>query len=59
MKSQAKLDLFLEMLRLAHFWAVTELHERLQEFIVNAPDFINLYWVKDSKSPIPPLSDAG
>ena len=58
-ESRAKLDLALEMLKLARFWAITELHERLQEFIVNAPNFINPYWVKDSKSSIPPFSDAG
>ncbi len=49
-ESKGKLELALEMLKLAHFWVVTELHERLQEFIVNAPDFINPYWVKQSKS---------
>ena len=49
-ESKAKLDLTLEMLSLAHFWAVAGLHERLQEFIINAPDFINPYWVKDSES---------
>lgn len=49
-ESKAKLDLTLEMLSLAHFWVVTGLHERLQEFIINAPDFINPYWVKDSES---------
>lgn len=47
---KAKLDLALEMLSLSHFWEITELHERLQESIINAPDdFINPYWFKDSK----------
>ena len=49
-EKKTKLDLALEMLSLSHFWAVTELHERLQEFITNAPDFINPYWYKNSKS---------
>lgn len=49
-EKKTKLDLALEMLSLCHYWAVTELHERLQEFIINAPDFINPYWYKNSKS---------
>ena len=49
-EKRAKLDLALEMLSLSHYWEVTELHGRLQEFIVNAPDdFINPYWAQDSK----------
>lgn len=47
-EKSGKLELALEMLKLAHFWAVTELHERLQEFIINTPGFINPYWVKQS-----------
>jgi hypothetical protein len=50
-EKRGKLELALEMLTLAHFWAVTELHERLQEFIINATDFINPYWVQQSRSP--------
>lgn len=49
-EKQKKLDLALEMLSLSHYWEVTELHERLQEFIINAPDFINPYWYENSKS---------
>ncbi|KAK2459819.1 hypothetical protein APHAL10511_008140 [Amanita phalloides] len=40
---RTKLDLALEMLSLAHYWEVTELHERLQELIIK---FINPHWVK-------------
>jgi hypothetical protein len=49
-ESKKKLRLTVDMLSLSHFWGVTELHERLQEFIINESDFINPYWVKDSKS---------
>lgn len=50
-ESKRKLDLALDMLSLSHYWEVTELFERLQEFIINASDdFINPYWVKYSKS---------
>jgi hypothetical protein len=49
-ESKKKLNLTLDMLGLAHRWEVTELHQRLQEFIINAPDFINPYWVKNSES---------
>ncbi|KAF8330999.1 hypothetical protein F5887DRAFT_922915 [Amanita rubescens] len=45
-ESKAKLDLALNILSLAHRWEITELHQRLQEFIVNLSDFINPYWVK-------------
>ena len=47
-ESKEKLDLTLEMLSLAHFWAVTGLHECLQEFNIelNVPD---PYWAKDSE----------
>jgi hypothetical protein len=48
-ESKAKLDLALNILSLAHRWEITELHQRLQEFIVNVSDFINPYWVKHSK----------
>ncbi len=49
-ESKAKLDLALDMLSLAHYWEITELHQCLQEFIVNTADFLNPYWVKFSKS---------
>ena len=50
-KKKEKLDLALDMLRLSHYWEVTELYERLQVFIINASDdFINPYWVEYSRS---------
>lgn len=49
-ESKAKLGLTLNMLSLAHCWEITELHQYLQEFIVNTVDFLNPYWVEISKS---------
>ena len=48
--AQAKLELVLDMLALSHLWDMSDLHEHLQNFIINDPGFINPYWVRRSTS---------
>jgi hypothetical protein len=52
-KAQAKLELVLDMLALSHLWDMSDLHEHLQELIVNDPGFINPNWVGRSTSFFP------